>query len=69
MASRIVREPLGIRWQHKQRLPGDYREPHRDPKTVKLPEQIYFSLKNSRKAEASKLTDSRSRRLDAYRLN
>ncbi len=55
----------GNTYYYRRRVPSDVRKLHKAPNTRKTPEQLFFSLKTSDKAEACRRADSHTRRLDA----
>ena len=55
----------GKDYYYRRRVPSDVRKLHKAPNTRKIPEQLFFSLNTSDKAEACRRTDSHTRRLDA----
>ncbi|WP_318337274.1 DUF6538 domain-containing protein [Defluviimonas sp. D31] len=52
-------------WYYRRRVPEDARSLHKDSRTGKPKPQLFFSLKTTDKAEAARLANSHTRRLDA----
>jgi integrase len=58
-------QPKGNRWYYRRRVPEDVRHLHPDRATKRPKAELFFSLKTANKAEAARLADAHTRRLDA----